>query len=169
LRTAMACTLRLAVETARFGQPEVALGLIPGDGGTQRVPRLVSKGRALHLILSGEIISAAEAYRIGLVNEIVPAANLIARADEILTRIAGNAPIAVKFALEATNKGMETSQSEGCCSKLPTSASAPPPRTRKRAHPPSSKSASRNSRGAEQRLRRQPRKQPCRTTIFSLA
>ena len=72
--TAMACTLRLAVETAKFGQPEVALGLIPGGGGTQRLPRLVGKGRALHLILSGEMISAQEAYRIGLVNEIVPAA-----------------------------------------------------------------------------------------------
>jgi enoyl-CoA hydratase/carnithine racemase len=110
---AMACTLRLAVETAKFGQPEVALVLIAGGGGTQRLPRLVGKGRALHLILSGEMIGAAEAYRIGLVNEIVPAANLIARAEAILTRIAGNAPIAVKFALEAANKGMETSQSEG--------------------------------------------------------
>jgi enoyl-CoA hydratase/carnithine racemase len=111
--TAMACTLRLAVETAKFGQPEVALGLIPGGGGTQRLPRLVGKGRALHLILSGEMISAAEAYRIGLVNEIVPAADLIARAEAILTKIAGNAPIAVKFALEAANKGLDGSQSEG--------------------------------------------------------
>src|ERR1700734_949037 len=111
--TAMACTLRLAAETARFGQPEVALGLIPGGGGTQRLPRLVGKGRALQLILSGEMISAQEAYRIGLVNEIVPAADLITRAEAILKRIAANAPIAVKFALEAANKGIETSQSEG--------------------------------------------------------
>jgi enoyl-CoA hydratase/carnithine racemase len=111
--TAMACTLRLAVETANFGQPEVALGLIPGGGGTQRLPRLVGKGRALHLILSGEMISAQEAYRIGLVNEIVPAADLITRAEAILTKVAANAPIAVKFALEAANKGMDTSQSEG--------------------------------------------------------
>src|ERR1700757_2258702 len=81
--TAMACTIRLAVETAKFGQPEVALGLIPGGGGTQRLPRLVGKGRALHLILSGEMISAQEAYRIGLVNEIVPAANVMARAEAI--------------------------------------------------------------------------------------
>jgi enoyl-CoA hydratase/carnithine racemase len=111
--TAMACTMRIAVEGARFGQPEVALGLIPGGGGTQRLPRLVGKGRALQLILSGEMISAQEAWRIGLVNEIVAASDLIARAETILRKIAANAPIAVKFALEATNKGMETSQSEG--------------------------------------------------------
>src|SRR5271168_343834 len=111
--TAMACTIRIAVDTARFGQPEVTLGLVPGGGGTQRLPRLVGKGRALQLILSGEMISAQEAYRIGLVNEIVPAADLIARAEAILTKIAANAPIAIKFALEAANKGMDTSQGEG--------------------------------------------------------
>jgi enoyl-CoA hydratase/carnithine racemase len=111
--TAMACTIRIAVETAKFGQPEVALGLIPGGGGTQRLPRLVGKGRALQLILSGEMISAQEAHRIGLVNEVVPAADLIPRAEAILKRIAANAPIAIKFALEAANKGLETSQSEG--------------------------------------------------------
>jgi len=111
--TAMACTIRLAVETARFGQPEVTLGLIPGGGGTQRLPRLVGKGRALQLILSGEMISAQEAYRIGLVNEIVPAADLITRAEAILKKIASNAPIAVKFALEAANKGLDTTQGEG--------------------------------------------------------
>jgi enoyl-CoA hydratase/carnithine racemase len=110
---AMACTIRIAVEGAKFGQPEVKLGLIPGGGGTQRLPRLIGKGRALQLILSGEMISAQEAYRIGLVNEIVPAANLISRAEAILREIAANAPIAVKLALEATNSGMETSQSEG--------------------------------------------------------
>ncbi len=111
--TAMACTIRIAVESAKFGQPEVALGLIPGGGGTQRLPRLVGKGRALQLILSGEMISAQEAYRIGLVNEIVPPADLITRAEAILKKIASNAPIAVKFALEAANKGLETSQGEG--------------------------------------------------------
>src|SRR5215472_15617680 len=111
--TAMACTIRLASENAKFGQPEVKLGLIPGGGGTQRMPRLIGKGRALQFILSGEMISAQEAYRIGLVNEIVPAANLITRAEAILKQIAANAPVAVKFALEAANKGMETSQSEG--------------------------------------------------------
>jgi enoyl-CoA hydratase/carnithine racemase len=111
--TAMACTIRIAVETAKFGQPEVKLGLVPGGGGTQRLPRLVGKGRALQLILSGEMISAQEAYRIGLVNEVVPAADLITRAEAILNKIASNAPIAVKLALEAANKGLETSQDEG--------------------------------------------------------
>ena len=111
--TAMACTIRIAAEHAQFGQPEVKLGLVPGGGGTQRLPRLVGKGRALQLILSGGMISAQEAYRIGLVNEIIPAAGLMERAEVILKQIAANAPIAVKFALEATNKGMETSQSEG--------------------------------------------------------
>jgi enoyl-CoA hydratase/carnithine racemase len=111
--TAMACTIRIAVDAAKFGQPEVALGLIPGGGGTQRLPRLVGKGRALQLILSGEMISAEEAYRIGLVNEVVPAADLIKRAEAILNKITANAPIAVKFALDAANKGMETGQDEG--------------------------------------------------------
>src|SRR5262247_1803544 len=111
--TAMACTIRIAVEYAKFGQPEVKLGLLPGGGGTQRLPRLVGKGRALQLILSGGMISAQEAWRIGLVNEVVPAADLIPRAEAILKEIAANAPIAVKYALEATNKGLETSQSEG--------------------------------------------------------
>jgi enoyl-CoA hydratase/carnithine racemase len=111
--TAMACTLRIAVERASFGQPEVKLGLLPGGGGTQRLPRLIGKGRALQLILSGEMIDGREAWRIGLVNEIVPAADLIARAEAILKQIASNAPIAVQLALEATNKGLETSQGEG--------------------------------------------------------
>jgi enoyl-CoA hydratase/carnithine racemase len=111
--TAMACTMRIAAEHAKFGQPEVKLGLLPGGGGTQRLPRLVGKGRALQLILTGETISAQEAYRIGLVNEVVPAAGLMDRAETILKQIAANAPIAVKFSLEAANKGMESSQSEG--------------------------------------------------------
>jgi enoyl-CoA hydratase/carnithine racemase len=111
--TAMACTIRIAAENARFGQPEVKLGLVPGGGGTQRLPRIVGKGRALQLILSGEMITAQEAYRIGLVNEIVPAADLINRAEAILKQIASNASLAIKFALVAANKGMETSHSEG--------------------------------------------------------
>ena len=112
--TAMACTIRIAADHAKFGQPEVKLGLLPGGGGTQRLPRLVGKGRALQLILTGETISAQEAYRIGLVNEVVAATNLIARAETILKQISANAPIAVKFSLEAANKGMDTSQTEGC-------------------------------------------------------
>jgi len=111
--TAMACTIRVASENAKFGQPEVKLGIIPGGGGTQRLPRLVGKGRALQLILSGEMIGAQEAYRIGLVNEVVPAADLITRAEAILKQIFANAPIAVKFALEAVNKGLETNLAEG--------------------------------------------------------
>ena len=111
--TAMACTIRIAAENAKFGQPEVKLGLLPGGGGTQRLPRLVGKGRALQLILSGGMISAQEAYRIGLVNEVVPAANLIARAEEILKQIAANAPVSMRLSLEAVNRGMDTSQSEG--------------------------------------------------------
>jgi enoyl-CoA hydratase/carnithine racemase len=111
--TAMACTIRIAVESAKFGQPEVKLGLLPGGGGTQRLPRLVGKGRALQLILSGEMINAQEAYRIGLVNEVVAAANLIGRAEQILKQIATNAPVSVRLSLEAVNKGMDTSQSEG--------------------------------------------------------
>jgi len=110
---AMACTIRLATEKAMFGQPEVKLGVIPGYGGTQRLPRLVGRGRALQLILSGGMIGAEEAYRIGLVNEVVPADGLIARAEAILQQIFGNAPLAIKFAIEAVNKGLETSQAEG--------------------------------------------------------
>jgi len=111
--TAMACSMRVAVESAKFGQPEVALGLVPGGGGTQRLPRLVGKGRALQLILGGEMITAQEAYRMGLVNEVVAAADLIPRAEAIVKKIAANAPIAVKLALEAVNKGLEAGQSDG--------------------------------------------------------
>lgn len=111
--TAMACTFRLAAEQAKFGQPEVTLGLIPGGGGTQRLPRLVGKGRALQLILSGGMIDAQEARRIGLVNEVVPAGGLLTRAEAILKQIFANAPIAVKFSLEAVNRGLETNLAEG--------------------------------------------------------
>jgi enoyl-CoA hydratase len=111
--TALACTIRLAAENAKFGLPEVKLGIIPGYGGTQRLPRLVGKGVALQLILSGGIITAQEAYRIGLVNEVVPGDQLISRAEAILGQIGANAPLSVKYALEAVNKGVETSLWEG--------------------------------------------------------
>ena len=111
--TAMACTLRIASEHAKFGQPEVKLGVLPGGGGTQRLPRLVGKGRALQIILSGEMISAQEAYRVGLVNEVVASAEVIPRAEALLKQIFANAPLAIKYSLEAVNKGLETSQSEG--------------------------------------------------------
>jgi enoyl-CoA hydratase/carnithine racemase len=110
---AMACTIRIASDTSKFAQPEVKLGVLPGGGGTQRLPRLVGKGRALQLILTGEMISAQEAYRIGLVNEVVPAADVIPRAEALLKQIFSNAPLAVKYSLEAVNKGLESSQTDG--------------------------------------------------------
>jgi enoyl-CoA hydratase/carnithine racemase len=110
---AMACTIRIASENAKFGQPEVKLGIMPGAGGTQRLPRLIGKGRALQLILTGEIISVQEAFRIGLVNEVVPLANLIPRAEAILNQINSNAPLGVKFSIDAVNKGLDGSVSEG--------------------------------------------------------
>jgi enoyl-CoA hydratase/carnithine racemase len=110
---ALASTIRLAAENAKFGLPEVKLGIIPGYGGTQRLPRLVGKGVALQLILTGEMIGAQEAYRIGLVNEVVPPAELISRAEAILKQIAANAPLSVKYALQSVNNGVETSLSEG--------------------------------------------------------
>ena len=110
---AMACTLRIAAENARFGQPEVKLGIIPGYAGTQRLARLVGKGRALELILSGEAVTAQEAYRIGLVNQVVPAAELIAAAETLAKKIMANAPLAIKFALEAVHHGLEMTQAQG--------------------------------------------------------
>jgi len=110
---ALASTIRLAAENAQFGLPEVKLGIMPGYGGTQRLPRLVGKGVALHLILTGGMIGAQEAYRIGLVNEVVSGAELIGRAEAILKQIAANAPLSVKYALQAVNNGVETSLSEG--------------------------------------------------------
>ena len=110
---ALACTFRLASENAKVGQPEVKLGLIPGYGGTQRLPRLVGKGIAMQLLLAGEMINAQEALRIGLVNEVVAAAELIPRAEALAQKIVANAPLAVQYAMEAVNKGMEMSLSEG--------------------------------------------------------
>ena len=110
---AVACTLRIASETARFGQPEVKLGIIPGYGGTQRLARLVGKGRALELILTGEPVSAQEAYRIGLVNQVVPVESLPSAAEALARKIMANAPLAVKLAIEAVNHGLEMTQKEG--------------------------------------------------------
>lgn len=104
---AMACTIRIASENAQFGQPEVKLGIIPGYGGSQRLPRLVGKGRAMQLVTTGEMISAQEAYRIGLVNEVTTPAELIPRAEAVAQKIIANAPLAVQYAMEAVNRGME--------------------------------------------------------------
>ena len=110
---AMACTMRLATENAKLGQPEVKLGIIPGYGGTQRLPRLVGKGLAMQQLLTGEMITAQEAYRIGLVNEVTALADLIPRAEAIAAKIIANAPLAVQYAMEAVNKGMEMTLAEG--------------------------------------------------------
>src|SRR5438270_2293140 len=110
---AMACTMRLASDNAKLGQPEVKLGIIPGYGGTQRLPRLVGKGIAMQLLLAGEMIGAQEAHRIGLVNEVVPAAEVIGRAARIAVKIIANGPLAVQYTMEAVNKGMEMPLAEG--------------------------------------------------------
>lgn len=104
---AMACTLRIASENARLGQPEVKLGIIPGYGGTQRLPRLVGKGIALELLLTGEMISAEQAHRIGLVNHVTRREDLIPTAEKIARQILANAPLAVRFCLEAVTAGLE--------------------------------------------------------------
>ena len=111
---AMACTLRLAADTAKLGQPEIALGLIPGYAGTQRLPRLVGKGKATEMILTGAPIAADEAQRIGLVNRVVPAADLMAEARKLAAQLATNAPIAMRYIINAVNKGMEIPFAEAC-------------------------------------------------------
>lgn len=110
---AMACHLRIASETAKFGQPEVKLGIAPGYGGTQRLPRLVGKGVALQLILTGEMIDAQEAFRIGLVNRVVPADRLLAESETVLRGILAMGPLAVRLAIEAVDSGLEMSLEEG--------------------------------------------------------
>jgi enoyl-CoA hydratase len=104
---AMACTLRIAADTARLGQPEINLGLLPGYGGSQRLPRLVGRGLALELLLTGDMISAQRAFEIGLVNRVVPAADLMAEARKVAAALAGKAPIAVRYILEAVQHGAE--------------------------------------------------------------
>jgi enoyl-CoA hydratase len=106
---AMACTIRIAADSARFGQPEINLGLTPGYAGTQRLPRLVGKGVALDLLLTGRQITAAEALRIGLVSRVVPAAGLMAEARTLASELAGKAPVAAQYIIEAVNRGLEVS------------------------------------------------------------
>lgn len=104
---AMACTLRLAADSARFGQPEINLGISPGYGGTQRLPRLVGKGVALDLLLSGRTVTADEALRVGLVNRVVPAAQLMDEARAWAADLAGKAPVAARYIMEAVNRGLD--------------------------------------------------------------
>lgn len=104
---AMACTIRLAADTARFGQPEVNLGLIPGYAGSQRLPRLVGKGIAMEILLTGDMVSAQRAHEIGLVNRIVPASELMPEAKKLAQALAAKAPIAIRFILDAVNQGTE--------------------------------------------------------------
>src|ERR1017187_6884166 len=110
---ALACTMRLASDNAKLGQPEVKLAIIPGYGGTQRLSRLVGKGLAMQMVLAGETITAQEAHRIGLVNEVTAAAELIPRAEAIAAKIIANAPLAVQYAMEAVNKGFDLTLADG--------------------------------------------------------
>jgi enoyl-CoA hydratase len=111
---AMACTLRVAADSAKLGQPEIGLGLMPGYAGTQRLPRLIGKGQALELVLTGAPIAAAEAYRIGLVNRVVPAGELMAEAKKLAAQLAKSAPIAMRYIINAIHKGAEMPFAEAC-------------------------------------------------------
>jgi enoyl-CoA hydratase len=113
LELAMACTVRFASENAKLGQPEVKLGLIPGYGGTQRLPRLVGRGRAMEMLLSGDPIDAAEAHRIGLVNKVVPQPELLSYSKAWLDKALANAPVALALAIEAVDAGLEGGLEEG--------------------------------------------------------
>lgn len=113
MELALACHLRIAGDNARFGLPEVKLGIIPGYGGTVRLPRIVGRGRALEMILTGEMLSAQRAYEIGLVNKVVPQADLRAEAEALLDTILKNGPIALRFALESVDRSLETGIEEG--------------------------------------------------------
>jgi enoyl-CoA hydratase len=110
---ALACHLRVASESAKFGQPEVKLGIAPGYGGTQRLPRIVGKGNALYLLLTAEMIDAQEAYRIGLVNKVVPPGELLVASEKVLRTILSMGPLAVRLALEAVDQGLEMTLEEG--------------------------------------------------------
>ena len=110
---AMACTFRVASDAAKLGQPEINLGIMPGYGGSQRLPRLVGKGRAMQILLTGGMVKADEAYRIGLANEVVSQAELAGTVESLARKIIANAPLAVQFCLEAVNRGVEMTQSDG--------------------------------------------------------
>ncbi|HDZ27374.1 MAG TPA: hypothetical protein ENH65_12795, partial [Candidatus Aminicenantes bacterium] len=110
---ALACSIRVCSEKAQFGAPEVKLGIIPGDGGTQRLPRLVGQGRAMEMIITGDFIDAQEAYRIGLVNKVFPSEKLKEEAMELAKKIASRPPLAVRYAKEAVNRSQEGDTASG--------------------------------------------------------
>jgi enoyl-CoA hydratase len=110
---ALACHMRFASENAKMGLPEVGLGIIPGYGGTQRLPRLVGLGRALELITTGRMIDAQEAHRIGLVNAVLPQADLLAHCEKVAGEMLAKGPIAIRFALDAAIRGLETDIDHG--------------------------------------------------------
>jgi len=111
---ALACDIRLASDNARFGQPEVNLGVIPGFAGTQRLPRLIGKGRAKELLFTGDMIDAAEAFRLGLVNRVVPRAELLGAARELAAKIAGKGAIAIALCKDAVDNGLEMESDKAC-------------------------------------------------------
>jgi len=113
LELALSCDIRLASDNARFGLPQIASGIIPMNGGTQRLPRLIGKGKAIELILTGEIIDAEEAFKIGLVSKVVPAEKLAAEVEALAQKMAGQAPISLRFVKEAVNKGMDMTLEQG--------------------------------------------------------
>ena len=113
LELALACSIRICSDRAKFGAPEVKLGIIPGDGGTQRLPRLVGLGRAMEMILSGDFIDAQEAYRIGLANKVVPHEELMEKTLELADKIASRPPLAVQFAKEAVNQSVGSGSDSG--------------------------------------------------------
>lgn len=113
LELALACSIRICSEKAQFGAPEVKLGIIPGDGGTQRLPRLIGLGRAMEMILTGDFIDAQEAYRIGLVNKVFPHEKLMEKAMELAQKIASRPPLAVRYAKEAVNRSQEGDSASG--------------------------------------------------------
>jgi len=113
LELALACSIRICSETAQFGAPEVKLGIIPGDGGTQRLPRLVGQGRAMEMIITGDFIDAREAHRIGLVNKVLPPDKLKGEAMELAKKIASRPPLAVRYAKEAVNRSQEGDTASG--------------------------------------------------------
>ncbi len=110
---AMACHIRIAGENARFGQPEVNLGITPGYGGTQRLPRIVGKGNALYMLLTGEHVNAQDALRMGLVSKVVPADQLLAEAEKVMRAVVAKGPIALALTMEAVERGLETTLEEG--------------------------------------------------------